>query len=168
MLRFFFLFISILLVLFYVELMHGVQWTVIAPWTAALAKISASLLQLFDPTVHAYGAIIQNAHSGVGVQIEPGCNGVEACIVLVSAILAFPARWRDKLLGIVLGVIAVQAVNVLRVISLFYLLQWSQPAFEFAHLYLWQALIMLDVLVVWLVWVRYIQRRAAPAAEVAT
>jgi hypothetical protein len=28
--------------------------------------------------------------------------------------------------------------------------------FEFAHLYLWQALIMLDVLVVWLLWVRYL------------
>jgi exosortase H (IPTLxxWG-CTERM-specific) len=167
-LRFFFFFVTILLVLFYVELMNGVQLAVVAPWTAALAKISAVLLQIFDPTVRAYGAIIQNAHSGVGVKIEPGCNGVEACIVLISAILAFPARWRDKLIGIVLGVIAVQAVNVLRVISLFYLLQWSQPAFEFAHLYLWQALIMLDVLVVWLVWVRYIQRRAVPAVEVAS
>lgn len=166
MLRFFLVFISILLVLFYVELMHGVQLAVIAPWTAALAKISTNLLQLFDSSVHAYGAIIQNAHSGVGVKIEPGCNGVEACIVLVSAMLAFPSRWQDKFIGIVLGVIAVQAVNVLRVISLFYLLQWSQPAFEFAHLYLWQALIMLDVLVVWLIWVRYIQRRPVPAIEV--
>jgi hypothetical protein len=26
--------------------------------------------------------------------------------------------------------------------------------FEWAHLYVWQALIMLDVLVVWLIWVR--------------
>jgi hypothetical protein len=26
--------------------------------------------------------------------------------------------------------------------------------FEWAHLYVWQALIMLDVLIVWLIWVR--------------
>jgi hypothetical protein len=26
--------------------------------------------------------------------------------------------------------------------------------FEWAHLYVWQALIMLDVLIVWLLWVR--------------
>jgi hypothetical protein len=41
-----------------------------------------------------------------------------------------------------------------RVISLFYLGQWNRDVFEWAHLYVWQALIMLDVLIVWLVWVR--------------
>ena len=32
--------------------------------------------------------------------------------------------------------------------------------FEWAHLYVWQALIMLDVLVVWLIWVRTLPRDA--------
>jgi len=45
-----------------------------------------------------------------------------------------------------------------RVISLFYLGQWNMQAFEWAHLYVWQALIMLDVLVVWLVWVRLLPK----------
>ena len=35
--------------------------------------------------------------------------------------------------------------------------------FEWAHLYVWQALIMLDVLVVWLVWVRMLPRGARRA-----
>jgi len=48
----------------------------------------------------------------------------------------------------------VQGLNVIRVISLFYLGQWNRDVFEWAHLYVWQALIMLDVLIVWLVWVR--------------
>ena len=47
-----------------------------------------------------------------------------------------------------------QALNIVRVASLFYLGQWNQHAFEWAHLYVWQALIMLDVLIVWVVWVR--------------
>ena len=50
--------------------------------------------------------------------------------------------------------------NVLRVLSLFYLNMWSKEAFDFAHLYLWQALIMLDVLIVWLLWMRSVARRA--------
>ena len=37
---------------------------------------------------------------------------------------------------------------------LFYLGQWDIRIFEWAHLYVWQALIMLDVLIVWLIWVR--------------
>ena len=79
---------------------------------------------------------------------------VEACIVLFAAVIAFPSTWRHKLLGLALGFVAVQGLNVVRVISLFYLGQWNTAVFNFAHEYLWQALIMLDVLIVWLLWVR--------------
>ena len=51
-----------------------------------------------------------------------------------------------------------QAANILRVISLYYLGKWDKQVFDFAHLYLWQALIMLDVLVVWLLWIRAVAR----------
>lgn len=74
-----------------------------------------------------------------------------------------------KAWGIGLGFIAVQAVNLLRVVTLFFLGQWNFKVFEFAHLYMWQALIMLDVLVVWLLWMRVVARRdpAAPAPRAA-
>lgn len=35
-----------------------------------------------------------------------------------------------------------------------YLLQWNPVGFEWVHLYLWQVLIMLDGLIVYLLWVR--------------
>jgi len=42
--------------------------------------------------------------------------------------------------------------------------QWSMVWFEWFHLYLWQALIIIDALVVWLLWLRWISRKpAAPA-----
>jgi exosortase H (IPTLxxWG-CTERM-specific) len=68
--------------------------------------------------------------------------------------LAFPAPWKHRLIGILVGLFAVQVLNIVRVISLFYLGQWNMNAFEWAHLYLWQALIMFDVLIVWLIWIR--------------
>ncbi|NCS64549.1 MAG: exosortase H [Hydrogenophilales bacterium CG03_land_8_20_14_0_80_62_28] len=156
MLRFFLLFIAIQIVLFGGELYGPVQASLVIPWTATLARISAGLLQTFDPDVHAYGVVIQSLKNGFGVSIQPGCNGVEACIILIAAMLAFPAPWKYKLAGIGIGIAAVQGVNIVRVISLFYLGQWNMKVFEFAHLYLWQALIMLDVLVVWLLWVRFL------------
>ncbi len=154
MLRFFLIFLAIQGGLFALELTPPVQTLLVAPWTALLAKWSGMLITLFDAQVMFYSNVIQNKASGFGVAIQPGCNAVEACIVLVAAILAFPAPWRHKLRGIVLGIVAVQGLNILRVISLFYLGQWRGDVFEFAHLYLWQALIMLDVLVAWLIWVR--------------
>src|SRR4029078_6902971 len=92
-----------------------------------------------------------------------------ATLVLCSAILAFPAPWRRKAAGMAIGIVAVQLLNVVRVISLFYIGQWDVAVFEWAHQYVWQALIMLDVLVVWLIWVRrvppgnYSSRPAPPA-----
>lgn len=73
--------------------------------------------------------------------------------------VAFPASWRLKLIGIAIGILAVQGVNLLRIISLYYLGKWNMQVFEFAHLYLWQALIMLDVLIVWLLWMQMVARR---------
>ena len=62
-------------------------------------------------------------------------------------------------MGIAAGCVAVQAANVLRVISLYYLGKWDKEVFDFAHLYLSQALIMLDVLAVWLLWIRAVAKR---------
>ena len=109
--------------------------------------------------------MIRSTVNGFAVSIEAGCNGIEATIVLVAAIFAFPAPWRDRLIGLAAGIVAVQGLNIVRVISLFYLGQWNMQVFEWAHLYVWQALIMLDVLVVWLVWVRLLpQDRGAGRA----
>jgi exosortase H (IPTLxxWG-CTERM-specific) len=160
MARFFLSFILLQALLFGAELTPWAQRWFVVPWTDTLAAVSAAIVKLFDPTVVADGKLLQSGQNGFAVSIEAGCNGVEATIVLVAAILAFPASWKRRLAGLVIGIVAVQALNIVRVISLFYLGQWNVDAFDFAHRYVWQALIMLDVLIVWLLWVRTLPRDA--------
>jgi exosortase H (IPTLxxWG-CTERM-specific) len=160
MVRFFLGFLILQALLFGAELTPWAQAWLVVPWTNTLAAISADIVKLFDGSVLADGKVLQSSRNGFAVSIEAGCNGVEATIVLIAAMLAFPASWQRKLAGLAIGIVAVQALNVIRVISLFYLGQWSQDAFEFAHLYVWQALIMLDVLVIWLLWMRTLPRAA--------
>lgn len=162
MLRFFLTFIVLQLTLFGINMLGVVQQHVVLPWTALLARGCAALVTLFDASAAAAGKVLWNTVSGFGVSIEPGCNGIEACIVLFAAVIAFPSTWRHKLVGLVAGFVAVQGLNVVRVISLFYLGQWNTQVFNFAHEYLWQALIMLDVLIVWLLWVRAGSKAQAP------
>ena len=154
MLRFSILFIVLLLGLFTVEVLQPVQDHVILPFTAGIAKVSVFLIELFDSGVASAGKVITDVQSGFAVSIEPGCNGVEALIILFAAIFAFPAPFKHKLMGFAIGFVAIQALNLVRIISLFYLGQWSMTWFEWFHLYLWQALIILDALVVWLIWLR--------------
>lgn len=154
MIRFFVLFTILLVGLFTLEILQPAEKYVIIPFTSFIADISVWIVQFFDDNVEAYRNVIRNATTGFGVRIERGCNGVEAVIILFAAIFAFPAPIKNKLIGFTIGFFAIQLLNLVRIVSLFYLGQWNQVAFEWFHLYLWQALIILDALVVWLVWLR--------------
>jgi exosortase H (IPTLxxWG-CTERM-specific) len=161
-LRFFFLFLLIQSILFTAELTPIAQDRVIVPFTEGVAAISTWLITLFDPGVVAHGKEIHDVQSGFAVSIEAGCNGIEATIVLLAAIVAFPAPWLHRLWGLIIGFLAIQGLNFLRIISLFYIGQWNIRVFEWAHLYIWQALIMLDVLIIFLLWLRFLPQHVAP------
>lgn len=143
-----------LLGLFTLELLSITQTLIVIPWTHFLAELSAYIVQLFDTQTIVQGVVLRDSQSGFAVSIQPGCNGIEAIIVLIAAISAYPAPIKAKIVGIVLGFIAIQSLNVMRIISLFYLGQWNTTVFEWAHQYVWQALIMLDVLLVYIIWLR--------------
>jgi exosortase H (IPTLxxWG-CTERM-specific) len=168
MLRFFLIFLGVLAALFAFEISHvGETWFVF-PFTDGLAQFSAWLIKLFDSNVHSHGKIIQSTANGFAVSIERGCNGIEAVIILIAALAAFPSTLRQKLIGFGLGFVAIQVLNLVRIISLFYMGQWSMVWFEWFHLYLWQALIILDALVVWLVWLRWISKERRLSRHAAT
>jgi exosortase H (IPTLxxWG-CTERM-specific) len=160
--RFVILFVVTLVTLFTVEMLVPVQEHVIIPFTTMLARLSAAMILPFDSAVIAYGKVLQFKDSGFAVSIEAGCNGVEATIVLIAAVIAYPASWKARISAIGLGFLAIQVMNLARIISLFYLGNWNMQFFEWIHLYLWPALIMLDVLIVFIVYLRYLSRDTKP------
>jgi exosortase H (IPTLxxWG-CTERM-specific) len=164
MFRFLIIFVTSLLVLFTLDVLTVVEVHLIDPFNALLAAISAKLIGLFGGDAIAQGKVIISLGTGLAVSIERVCNGVEAVIILVSAMIAFPSSWKAKFVGIVIGTLAIQALNLVRIISLYYLHQWSSVWFEWFHSYIWQALIVLDALVMFLLWLRYLPRRSAAAA----
>ncbi len=163
--RFVITFAVVLVVLFSLELLNPVQEHLIVPFTTMLAKISAFLIAPFDDGVIAYGKVLQFKDTGFAVSIEAGCNGVEATIVLIAAVVAYPASWKARVFAIVLGFLAIQVLNIARIISLFYLGDWDIDIFSWVHLYLWPSLIMLDVLVVFIVYLRYLSREQSGGAD---
>jgi len=163
MARFVGIFLVVLLTLFGLEMLEPIHVRVVEPFTGFIASLSVWLITPFDDTVVAYGRVIRDGVDGFAVSIESGCNGVEATIVLIAAVLAFPATWRQRLLAIGWGFLAIQVANLLRIISLFYVGQWNLEVFNWFHLYLWPVLIMLDVLIVFIIYLRYISTQAESA-----
>lgn len=169
MLRFSVIFVILLVGLFTIEILQPVQERVILPFTSGVAWLSVGIIEMFDYGVESAGKVIRDLDSGFAVSIEPGCNGVEALIILFAAIFAFPAPFKYKLIGFAIGFVAIQSLNLVRIISLFYLGQWNMTWFNWFHLYLWQALIILDALVVWLIWLRmmpHAARRPRPGGSI--
>ncbi|WP_020210968.1 exosortase H [Gilvimarinus chinensis] len=140
-------------VMFSAQMLVIVQQQLILPFNRLLATLSAGLLSLFETTVSAHDAIIWNSATQFGIEILSGCNAIEASILLLAALVAFPAPGMYKVKGMLFGVLALHLVNFVRILSLYYLGQWSDVAFEWAHLYIWQALIFLDAILIWGWWV---------------
>lgn len=151
--RFAVLFAVILLSLFAFELTPPGQ-AIVGPWTDLVARASSAAIRAFDGEAQSHGNMVYSARTGFAMIIMAGCNGVEAMLVLLAGILAYPAPWKLKAIGLAVGVVAIQALNLVRIVSLYYLGQWDMKWFEWAHLYAWQALIMLDALLVWMLWIR--------------
>ena len=142
----------------------------VQPFTQLLVDISAFLTQPFDKRVIAEGDILRFSDGLGAVQVLAGCNAVEVCALLSAAILAFPGRLRDGLIGAGVGIVALQVINLARIISLLYLSRGSAEMFEFFHLYVWDAMIGLEGLLIFFFWTRWQAKRpqkTAKKAEVA-
>jgi exosortase H (IPTLxxWG-CTERM-specific) len=151
-------------VLFGVLFLVGIGLVLLPPvqvldghFSRVLVSVSHRLIGMFGGTAIVEGAILR-APGGFAIEMKDGCNGINVTIMLWSAVLAFPAPWRMKALGLLAGSLAIQILNVVRFISLFYIGQYSTNWFEFAHGYLWETLLILDTMVVFWLWVSRVSR----------
>jgi exosortase H (IPTLxxWG-CTERM-specific) len=87
------------------------------------------------------------------VDISRGCDAVEPCFLFLAAVMAFPAALKRKLPGLLFGVIALAAVNLLRIVSLYLVGLYRPGAFEFMHIEAWQVAFILLAVAFWLLWI---------------
>ncbi|MFL6245227.1 MAG: exosortase H [Thermoanaerobaculia bacterium] len=129
----------------------------IVPFTGGIAKVSGSLLHAMGENVRVSGTTITS--SKFGVNINNGCNGVEAMLILLASIVAFPASMKARAVGLLLGAIVVQILNLIRIITLYLLGAYQPRLFDLFHTAIWQIVIILAAIGFFLVW----SARVAPA-----
>jgi exosortase H (IPTLxxWG-CTERM-specific) len=130
-------------------------------FSRALVSVAYRVIDLFGGKARVEGAVLRDPASGFAVEMRDGCNAVNVTILLWSAMLAFPALWKPKLLGLLAGSLIIQVLNIIRFISLFYIGQHSMTWFDFAHGYLWESLLVLDTMVVFWLWTNRVTRSGA-------
>ena len=131
------------------------------PFTERIVAVSAAALRALGEPVLAEGTRIRS--SVFAVDVKNGCNGVEAMLILVAAILAFPATARARALGIAAGTLVIQAANLVRVVSLFWLGTHHRETFDAFHTAVWQTALLLVAVGLFVFWTRRAGARAARA-----
>jgi exosortase H (IPTLxxWG-CTERM-specific) len=150
---------------FAIELMPWVDIYFVVPLIKAIAWTAGHAIQWAGGSAEVIDHVIQQPKGGFAIAVANGCSGLEAVILLNAAIIAFPATWSWRIRGVLIGTVVIMAFNLLRVISLFYIGQYSKQWFDWAHLYIWDIIIMLDGLLVFILWVR--QLPPMPRGDVA-
>ncbi len=133
-------------------------------FTVGVVGLSARLVRLCGGQVAANGDVLTNPSTGYSIRVEDTCNASNVTVLLWAAILAFPAPWRQKIIGLFVGTVVLHLVNLFRIISLFYIGQHEPGWFEFTHLYVWEALIMLVTLAIFWTWVQRTYRTSGKQA----
>jgi exosortase H (IPTLxxWG-CTERM-specific) len=160
--RFLMLFLSILGLSFAVVALKQVDDALITPYTNVIARMSAIVLRLLGENATVSGCVVSS--SRFAVTIYNGCNGLITSLIFVSGVLAIPARWSSKVIGIVGGLLAIQLVNLMRIVSLFYIGVFFPDHFDDAHVYIWQSLVIVTGISLWVLWARRFALRMEDAA----
>jgi exosortase/archaeosortase family protein len=126
--------------------------------TAWLASGSALLLRAAGVEAQTHATTLVTSLGTVEIVRE--CTGVYPTALYVAAVLAFPTGFARKLVGIGLGILAIQVVNLVRIISLILVQRWWPGVFETAHLVVWQSLMVFLIAVFWILWAMAFARGA--------
>jgi len=86
------------------------------------------------------------------------CTAYYPLAIYTSAVLAFPSPWRGRILGVVLGVPGLLAVNQVRLLTLCYIHANHREYFDTAHYVVWQSLIIFFTVLLWILWVNTLGR----------
>jgi exosortase H (IPTLxxWG-CTERM-specific) len=143
-------FAALLLFFYFLVAWRPINDAVIEPFTAAIASLSAALTNALGEPVTVVGTEIRS--TGFAVKIENGCNGIETILLFGSAVLAFPAKLARKAIGLLLGFLAIEAVNLVRVISLFWIGRHHPALFSSSHTVIWQSIVVLFGVLLFLLW----------------
>jgi len=124
-----------------------------------LAALSGIIIHLVDAQVNIAGAVLSQPNGGFSIEVTTECQAIELTWLYCAAILAWTATWKDKLGWILLGIVLIQILNVIRLISLIYLGHWYPDYFVMIHENFYPMFFGIMVILLFLNWIIFIHSR---------
>ncbi|HVN43737.1 MAG TPA: hypothetical protein VMT66_00685 [Steroidobacteraceae bacterium] len=123
---------------------------------------AAQLVRILTPQVQVRAAERSLKAPGGGLNILNGCEGMEALLLLTAAFAVAPIPWRERLKGLLLGMVVVFFVNQMRILLLFYGYRANPAWFDALHATITPIGVILAVSAYFYAWLLH-SRRPTPA-----
>ena len=148
-----------LLVIFTILMVKPIYYKVIMPFNEFLTWSSAMALNVLGgETVSSSGTNLSS--NEFSMSLAEGCNGIYALSIVIAGIVAFPARWRPKLIGLVLAIALIMILNYIRILTLWYAGKAGSFLFDTMHLYVWEFIIITLGAAFWYFWYeKFVKKR---------
>ena len=127
----------------------------VSPLRVLTARAVLLLIQQIGMDAVREGSAIYHA-GGFAYEISRGCLALVPAGFLVVSVLAYPGKTGRKLAAITLGVPLLLGLNLVRLVNLFYLGVHRADLFGLAHQVVWQGVMILAVLALWLASTRHL------------
>jgi archaeosortase B (VPXXXP-CTERM-specific) len=115
------------------------------------ADVTGFFLRLVGLAAQVSGRIVSLPN--FSVEIVGECTGLYEMLIFLAAMIAYPAGWTKKLIGAVLGIPFLYVINIIRMIFITVVGNWSPKSFDFMHLYFWQVAMILIIVSAWILWI---------------
>jgi len=127
----------------------SVQWGQVA-----VAREVAFTLKHFaySFTIDGSALTFYTSHGGEKLVVIPECTALYTSIIYFSILGAYPARIGEKLIGLLIGIPAIHALNLARMVFISLILYHKPGLFDFFHGYLWQVGFVIFMLLLVILW----------------
>lgn len=126
-----------------------------------IGHFAAKTINTITPSREVY--VIDNAiiSKRAKLNIVRGCDGSGVLFMLTAAILGFGAKFKQTLIGLVLGTLTVYMINQVRIVGLYYVVEHNRLWFPPVHTYFAPTLIIFLIAGFFLIWTRWVTKPKA-------
>lgn len=124
-------------------------------YSNGIVILTAKILSIFGVEPITYQDTLLHLPS-ISLDVEFGCNGLEAVMIYTVAVLTFPATWKNRLIGFVAGFLVIQVLNLIRIVGLAYAGVYHRELFDVIHIYVAQGVMIAVALGTFILYLSYL------------
>jgi len=129
----------------------------IEPFLDLNAQLATDIWNLFGNSVSVEGTVISSSDFNFEVTAE--CTSIGPTAIFISAVIAWPSTIKEKVYGVLVGAAALFIINLIRMLTLFYIGSSFSTHLDLFHYYIWQGIIVLLALGLWVFWIDKMVKR---------